>query len=62
MQLDAGSRSRWKSTIGVVATAALTLAACGTDAGAGGGPGQAIQERLDRGVAMELTIEADPDG
>ncbi len=55
--MSARSRTR-STTLAVLAAGAVTMAACGTDAAAG--PGQAVQERLDRGVSVEVTLEADP--
>ncbi len=51
-------RSVPTAALSSLAAAALVLAGCGTDAAAG--PQQAVQERLDRGVSVEVTIEADP--
>lgn len=53
-------RSVPAAAVSSLAAAALVLAGCGTDAA--GGPQQAVQERLDRGVSVEVTIEADPAG
>ncbi len=51
-------RSALTAALTSLAAAAVVLAGCGTDAAAG--PQQAVQERLDRGVSVEVTIEADP--
>lgn len=50
---------RHRPALALLAAGSIALAACGTDPGAGG-PEQAVQERLDRGVAVEVTLEADP--
>lgn len=54
------ARHRTATTaVAALAAGSLVLSACGTDPAAGG-PQQVLQERLDRGVSVEVTLEADP--
>lgn len=52
-------RSR-SAALALVVTGSVLVAGCAADVAAG--PQGALQERLDRGVAVEITLEADPAG